>query len=75
MRGGWGDTGRPPPFSQVARVLFSLCSFEHVRTTLSESLAQANNNKLRSLLLRMKIIRFRSAIYFHVITTMSLTTS
>ena len=46
-RGGWGETffPPPPPLSQVARVLFSLCSFNtfppyYLRA--SESLAQAN---------------------------------
>ena len=33
MRGGWGA-----PLAQVARVLFSLCSFLYVRTILSQSL-------------------------------------
>ena len=47
-RGGWGETGRRHrTLSQVAHVLFSLCSFWYVRTILSESLAQA---KLKSTL-------------------------
>ena len=36
---------RHRPLSQVAHVLFSLCSFYYVRTILSESLAQANMNR------------------------------
>ena len=49
-RGGWGETRlthfsrRHRPLSQVARVLFSLCSFQYVRTILSESLAQASGD-------------------------------
>ena len=45
---------RHRPISQVASVLFSLCSFEYVPTILSESLAQAtvalnNNNKKKQI--------------------------
>ena len=46
MRGLSHFSRRHRPLSQVTRVLFSLCSFEYVRTVLSESLAQGKLGKI-----------------------------